>query len=37
VTTWIDLAFDNVPLLLPLARTGKPALIATATPNRAFV
>jgi len=31
----IDLAFDNVPLLLPHARTGKLALIATATPKRA--
>jgi tripartite-type tricarboxylate transporter receptor subunit TctC len=31
----IDLAFDNVPLLLPHAKTGKLALIATATPKRA--
>lgn len=31
----IDLAFDNVPLLLPQARTGKLAMLATATPQRA--
>jgi tripartite-type tricarboxylate transporter receptor subunit TctC len=31
----IDLAFDNVPLLLPQVKTGKLALIATATPKRA--
>ena len=31
----IDLAFDNVPLLLPHAKAGKLALIATATPKRA--
>lgn len=31
----IDLAFDNVPLLLPHAAGGKLALLATATPKRA--
>ena len=31
----IDLAFDNVPLLLPQAKDGKLALIAAATPKRA--
>ena len=31
----IDLAFDNVPLLLPHAADGKLALLATATPKRA--
>ncbi|WP_264861398.1 tripartite tricarboxylate transporter substrate-binding protein, partial [Klebsiella pneumoniae] len=31
----IDLAFDNVPLLLPHAATGKLVLLATATPQRA--
>jgi tripartite-type tricarboxylate transporter receptor subunit TctC len=31
----IDLAFDNVPLLLPHAAAGKLALLATATPKRA--
>lgn len=31
----IDLAFDNVPLLLPHAATGKLALLGTATPKRA--
>lgn len=31
----IDLAFDNVPLLLPQAKTGKLVMLATATPERA--
>jgi tripartite-type tricarboxylate transporter receptor subunit TctC len=31
----IDLAFDNVPLLIPHAAGGKLALLATATPKRA--
>jgi tripartite-type tricarboxylate transporter receptor subunit TctC len=31
----IDLAFDNVPLLLPQAKTGQLVLLATATPERA--
>lgn len=31
----IDLAFDNVPLLLPQAKDGKLALVAAATPKRA--
>ncbi|MGT2500129.1 Bug family tripartite tricarboxylate transporter substrate binding protein [Bradyrhizobium guangxiense] len=31
----IDLAFDNVPLLLPQVKTGQLALLATATPKRA--
>ena len=31
----IDLAFDNVPLLLPQVKTGQLAMLATATPKRA--
>ena len=31
----IDLAFDNVPLLLPHVKTGKLVALATATPQRA--
>src|SRR5437899_3872478 len=31
----IDLAFDNVPLLLPQVKTGQLVLLATATPKRA--
>ncbi|MGY4505991.1 tripartite-type tricarboxylate transporter receptor subunit TctC [Bradyrhizobium sp. GM24.11] len=29
----IDLAFDNVPLLLPQVKTGQLAMLATATPK----
>jgi tripartite-type tricarboxylate transporter receptor subunit TctC len=31
----IDIAFDNVPLLLPHVATGKLAMLATASPKRA--
>lgn len=35
ITGNVQLAFDNVPLLIPQAASGKVALIATATPQRA--